>query len=103
MGGTERVNVSTLDSLGLALALQAVFDEVRDCESPEHFTRPEGHAGIAEWYVHVKHDCGHDVVRAYCDKFKQMITSPVSVAICGGCGVQLPASIVIRNATRMGS
>jgi hypothetical protein len=93
----------TTDYTALELALAAVFDEEQACESSEHLTRPEGHAGAAEWYVHVKHECGHDVVRAYCDKFKGMITLPTSLAICGGCGVELVASEVVQSTTRIGA
>lgn len=87
----------------LALALEAVFEEEQACESVEHLTRPEGHAGTAQWYVHVKHECGYDVVKAYCGKFMRVLYQPDAIAICGGCGVELPVSEVVQRITRIGA
>jgi hypothetical protein len=104
MGWTEGMTgLKATDYKALDLALAAVFEEERECESPEHFSRPEGHTGTAEWYVHIQHECGHDVVKAYCGKFKGVLFLPETLAICGGCGVELPARKVVLNATKIGS
>lgn len=87
----------------LEIALSALFDEEQACESEEHSRRADRHAGAAQWYIHVKHECGHNVVTAYCDKFKRTMEHPWMVAICRGCGVRLPASEIIQSATRIGS
>lgn len=87
----------------LYLSLSALFDEERPCEQVEHSRWPEYHAGAAQWYVHVKHECGHDVVKAYCGKFKQALDDPDTLAICAGCSVELSASEVIQSTTRIGS
>jgi hypothetical protein len=88
----------------LEIVLSALFDEEQACESPEHFERPDGHAGAAQWYIHVKHEaCGHDVVTAYCEKFKRLITLPTTIAACIVCGVELYASEVVQSVTRIGA
>lgn len=91
--------------VGTALesALSALFNEERPCEAPEHLSWPEWHAGAAQWYVHVKHECGHDVVKAYCGKFMQSLYEPDALAICGGCDVELYVSEVVQGITRMGA
>ena len=96
--------LSVEDYMALDKALAAVFEAEQDCESTEHFKRPDGHAGTAEWYLHVKHDaCGYNAVRAFCDKFKRLIMLPDSIAICSGCLVELNAREVIRSAIKIGS
>lgn len=85
----------------LVLALAAVFDEERECESIEHGRRPEGHVGTAEWYVHTKYACGHEAVKAYCDRFKGLLFESGTVLICAECRHEQPAREVVRNATRL--
>lgn len=89
------------DYKALDRALWAVFAAERDCEAQEHHSRPEAHTGLAEWYVHVKHDCGYDVVKAYCAKFKETLFLPDTPVICGGCGDDLYARQVVMRATPM--
>lgn len=91
-------------AMDLALALSAVFEEEQACESMEHSVRPEGHAGAAEWYLHVTcKACGHDVVKAYCAKFKHLMMLPNSIAICAECWAEAPAPEVVRSATKIRS
>lgn len=85
------------------LALRAVFDEERDCESVDHFTRPDGHLGTAEWYVHVKHECGHNVVKAYCDRFVQVLSVPSTPVYCAKCMAETTAGEHVQSFTKIGS
>lgn len=101
--GKEGIGLSALDNLALATALQAVFDEERPCESPQHSTRPEDHAGAAQWYLHVKHECGHDRVWAACNRIKEVLLEPLAVATCSGCGKNTAAGLAVRSVTRIGS
>ena len=92
MDGLKATDYKALDE-----ALRAVWEAEQDCEHPEH-ERSDKHAGTAQYYVHIRHSCGLDLVEAVCGVWKGWLDANIVVR-CRECGVYVKSGEFVLRST----
>jgi hypothetical protein len=65
------------------------MDEI-GCEHSAHDTQPQFHSdGPATHYIHIKHECGNDVVYAACARWVDIVRNRALTYRCAKCRVRL--------------